>query len=342
MTTSLKTVTDRFSLFNNPRKFSGNNRDYALSAVKNTLESPATQELISLGEAYGYYGHGRRQMAGKLEIPETMVINVNGKPVVVDNIPSNRTLAISVDGNGIVSHTEEILSTDSGRIVNGLLESRAGGWSWASGGPDGKKAIMRVYMGMDYVKNPNYISMDHPSFLLESGSTREQQEEMILESLKSQGFSSENSLAIKNNFEQNEHESIILMNLEEDMLLLEGILYGRNKEILELQETRNLLQSKNEEAEKLIANRREMLLETAKKLPVFISEEQVEALVNMSTEQDAKIFELLFESAMKGGLKTLPLKGNTHERISMNISNAKPAKKTQSIDFSDTPTPKFK
>lgn len=70
---------------------------------------------------YGYYGHGRRAMhynkTKSLNLPEVSVVMVDGKPVVLENVPSNRTIDISIDDNGIVTHTQEILDTDTGRIV---------------------------------------------------------------------------------------------------------------------------------------------------------------------------------------------------------------------------------
>lgn len=71
MTDVLKTVTDRFCLYSNARKGRQNGRQYVLSAVKAMLESKETQEGLRLGELFGYYGHGRRQLTGKLEVPES-------------------------------------------------------------------------------------------------------------------------------------------------------------------------------------------------------------------------------------------------------------------------------
>ncbi|MCV4783918.1 hypothetical protein OFM36_31255, partial [Escherichia coli] len=82
----------------------------------------------------------RRQLTGKLEVPETSVIMVEGRPVVIDNVPACRTVAISVDDNGIVTHTQEILNTEPGKIVAAMIESRAGGWSWATGGRESSRA----------------------------------------------------------------------------------------------------------------------------------------------------------------------------------------------------------
>ncbi|MCG9773675.1 head processing protein, partial [Vibrio diabolicus] len=147
---ALKQVSDRFSLFNDGRKLSANKRNYIIKAVQAMINSPRTKELLRLGEAYGYYGHQSRQRANKLSIGETEVIMINGRPVVVENVPSNRTVSITCSDDGIVEHTQEFLDTDTGRIALGLHNSRAGGWSWATGGQDTREAsITTSYHGMD-------------------------------------------------------------------------------------------------------------------------------------------------------------------------------------------------
>ncbi|EIH7792098.1 head processing protein, partial [Escherichia coli] len=195
MTDVLKTVTDRFCLYSNARKGRQNGRQYVLSAVKTMLESKETQEGLRLGELFGYYGHGRRQLTGKLEVPETSVIMVEGRPVVIDNVPACRTVAISVDDNGIVTHTQEILNTEPGKIVAAMIESRAGGWSWATGGREsGKIAVTTSFHGVDYVTTPNYISLDHPASagMFESADSKS----LLAESLAAHGYSDESVQAV--------------------------------------------------------------------------------------------------------------------------------------------------
>lgn len=195
MTDVLKTVTDRFCLYSNARKGRQNGRQYVLSAVKTMLESKETQEGLRLGELFGYYGHGRRQLTGKLEVPETSVIMVEGRPVVIDNVPACRTVAISVDDNGIVTHTQEILNTEPGKIVAAMIESRAGGWSWATGGREsGKIAVTTSFHGVDYVTTPNYISLDHPASagMFESADSKS----LLAESPAAHGYSDESVQAV--------------------------------------------------------------------------------------------------------------------------------------------------
>ena len=105
----LTTHTDRFSLYEKVRQGKQNNRNYMLDAVKSMINSPETQEGLRLGELYGYYGHTRRQITGNMELPETAVVMVEGKPVVLDNVPSNRTIELSVDEEGVVTTLRKFL-----------------------------------------------------------------------------------------------------------------------------------------------------------------------------------------------------------------------------------------
>nr|WP_225312279.1 hypothetical protein [Salmonella sp.] len=61
---------------------------------------------------------------------EVSVVMVDGKPVVLENVPSNRTIDISIDDNALLLIMVEILDTDTGRIVQGMINSGAGGWSY--------------------------------------------------------------------------------------------------------------------------------------------------------------------------------------------------------------------
>lgn len=121
---------------------------------------------MELGELFGYYGHECREAhynrTGSLILPQTSELMVDGKSVVIDNVPSNRTVATNIDDSGIVTHTQEILDTDTGHIVQTMEKSKAGGWGWVTGDADTSwKFVVRTYYGCDYVTTPNYISLDH-------------------------------------------------------------------------------------------------------------------------------------------------------------------------------------
>ncbi|EGR1298295.1 head processing protein [Vibrio alginolyticus] len=284
----LQKVNDRFSLFNHGRRIGANKRKYIVQAVQKLFDTEEVKEALRLGEAYGYYGHAPRQRAGKLSLGETEVININNKPVVVENIPSNRTIMIACDNDGIVSHTEEFLETETGRIARSLHQSKAGGWSWATGGHDSaSNAIATSFHGVDYVLHPNYLSLDHPAMMLESV---EQKNEMLLESLQSVGGFDTNSAAnIVDSFNNQIGVSPeIITELEGDKMYLEGV----NMEL------RTKLDSES--------RFRNMLLESLNKLPFYITDEQKNALASMSNEHDFEVVNAMFESMGSTPLETLP------------------------------------
>lgn len=307
---SLKTVTDRFSLVEKIRKHTPQNeRQYAIESVKRTFNSPETKERIALGEMYGYYGHGRRAMhyskTKSLNLPEVSVVMVDGKPVVLDNVPSNRTVGVSIDDSGIVTHTQEILDTDTGRIVQGMINSDAGGWSWATHGPDGVVSLVRSFYGFDYVKNPNYISLDKKSLMLESA---ENHDELLHASLVEQGFSDNAATDLVHHFaslggKQAMFEAVERGNELESMLMLrEAELFQMNER---LQASNAMLESQGESAKKC----RRILRDAIQAMPVFISQEQRQALCRMQSEDDAMIVAAMLESLGASATHNLPVPG---------------------------------
>lgn len=294
----LRTVTDRFSLFNDGRKLGANQRNYILSSVRNMFESIETQELLRTGEAYGYYGHGNRARAGKLQLGETEVININGKPVVVENVPGCRTKSISVDDNGIVTHTQEVLDTPAGRIMDSLIASGAGGWSWATGGHDTKAAsYTRNYAGMDYVLQPNYLSLDHPAMMMESTNA----ESMILESLRSTGLDDASAALAMRMGMGDEHLAVRVTELEQDLMILESVRIENSE-----------LATKVQWHEEANQARESLLMEAINKLPVYLTDEQKQAFVRMRDEADCKVVAKMFESLGRADFNSLPL-DNSHQ-----------------------------
>ncbi|WP_413113370.1 hypothetical protein [Thaumasiovibrio sp. DFM-14] len=295
----LKTVTDRFSLLNDGRKLGSNKRNYLIEAVRKTIESPQTQELLRLGEAFGYFGHSRRELAGKPKIAETEVVNIKGKPVVIDNVPSNRTVSISVDDEGIVTHTQEILATPTGELLMSMLDSGAGGWSWVTSGRDTSMAsIVRSFFGFDFVKQPNFLSLDHPSMMMES---IDGGQSMMLESLQGAGLEVDEAKAVLAKWGDTDgFEADVIASLQSEVMMLEGMVHDSHK----LQGQIDTLINEEKERSK---QRETMLLEAAGSSKFFINEEQANALANMSTEDDLKTVQMMFESFNRTSLGTLPL-----------------------------------
>ncbi len=310
----LKTVTDRFSLFEDGRNFAANRRNYVVRSVQNMIANPRTQELLKLREAFGYYGHGARERAKKLSIAETEVIKLNGQAVVVENVPSNRTVNITCSDDGIVEHTQEILNTPTGLIVDSLHESSAGGWSWATGGRDNRQlSIANSYHGMDYVLQPNYLSLDHPAMMLESID----QETALLESLQERGFDSDSATKIAQGFS---HQGICVDRfaaLETDVMYLESV----NAELQDKLAARDTYGS--------------MLLEAVQSLPVFMTDAQRDAMARMESEQDVATVQAFFESVARADLSSLPVNlapepksaPVPHVKLKNNISFEQPARR---------------
>ena len=307
MTEVLKTVTDRFCLYKNARTGRQNGRKYVLSAVKTMLESKETQEGLKLGELYGYYGHGRREMTGKLELPETSVIMVEGRPVVIDNVPACRTVAISVDDNGIVTHTQEILNTDPGKIVAAMIESRAGGWSWATGGREsGKIAVTTSFHGVDYVTNPNYVSLDHPASagMFESADAQS----LLAESLATHGYSEESVQAVISHYNKLAELEMMVeateRNAELETALLEsqGLYLEAQQRYAAAEERIQLLERNEGVRDEVLATIQNEL----DKLPIYVTHSQKSAF-KLATSEDAKTIASLLESLVKVNNRKLPL-----------------------------------
>ncbi|MCX8979180.1 head processing protein [Citrobacter portucalensis] len=294
-----RTVTDKFSLRNLIRKHTPQNgRNYLLEAVNRTFTSPIVKERIALGEMYGYYGHGRREahynQTGSLRLPEFTILMIDGKPVPVNNEPSNRTLDIKLEGE-IVTHTQEIFDNDPGRIVDSMERGNIGGWSWATSGPTTHVgAQVRVYEGCDYVTTPNFISINKKVAMLESAGDREA---AIIQQCLERGFSDNAAVDIAQHFEQMRQQAMLedannLLPLAEgNILALEGQLFAVQEE---LASSAAMLES----VKAAETARKTALGEFINHLPVFVTSTQREALSRMNTPDDMRVVTALLESVM--------------------------------------------
>ena len=173
-----------FSLLDEGRKYTGNHRKYVIENAREICYAPETREKIRLREALGYYGHGGRQLTGKMDLSELDVARTpSGNEVLVTNIPACVTTAFEIDRKGTVTHTQEILDSDTGRIVQGLNRSRVGGFSWACPGTDGGrsgKTTLTGFAGFDYVLNPGFST--NRGYVLEGAGDAER---LVLEAVMS-------------------------------------------------------------------------------------------------------------------------------------------------------------
>ena len=169
-------ISCSFSLFDDGRQYTGNHRKYLVTNAREICYSATTRERLALREAYGYYGHGRRILAGRMKIGEVEAVTLpDGGTAIISNIPSNVTIAFDVAEDGTVSHTQELLTTETGNIVKGLHESRVGGFSWACPGTDrGSKGTTHLsgFAGFDYVLSPGFST--NRGYVLESADDAEQ------------------------------------------------------------------------------------------------------------------------------------------------------------------------
>lgn len=159
-----------FSLLTEGRKYTGQHRKYLIENAREICYSPATRERIKLREALGYYGHGRRVLCKKMNLQEVDVITLpDGTQAMVSNVPSNVTVKFDVAEDGTVTHEQEILDTETGKIVSGLHASRVGGFSWACPGEDGGRTAttrLKGFSGFDYVLQPGFAM--NRGYVLES------------------------------------------------------------------------------------------------------------------------------------------------------------------------------
>lgn len=186
-------VTLSFNIFDYGRSAEGNFRKYDVDNVRQVLESAKTRERIKLREATGYLGHGRRQIAGKLDLGEVETVQTPSGSIVLENVPACVTTDVAIDDDGTVHHTQDVLSTDPGKVVQALMESKVGGFSWAAGGRDGKRnsaTRLNSFHGFDYVMTPGYAK-NRSYQILESAGQVEDEREQIFEAMRSCGLDEE-------------------------------------------------------------------------------------------------------------------------------------------------------
>lgn len=298
-----RTVTDAFNIHKEGRA-GGNGRRYVIHSVRAMLESSATKEGLRLGELYGYFGHGRRQLAKKMRPNEVEAVMLEGKLVVIENVPSNRTTAISLDDDGTIHHTQEVLDTPTGLIVQSMLDSYAGGWSWACEGPSNATGDHpRAFYGFDYVNQPNYIPVDRQAAMFESVGVSNQ-DELIRHNLTLVGMDGKEANALLESWQQVSSARQLEEDAAYDVMMLEGMLMESRGRLAEL--NRDLEAAKHDLGEGR-RKRETMMLEALESLPIMLTREQRAALVAMETQEDMLVFRQLLDSVANTDLATLPL-----------------------------------
>lgn len=148
----LQTEMITYNVRERGRKHLGQNRNFDTVALAALINGPAVQERVKHGDMLGYFGHWPRIKLG-MNPSEGGVID--GKVVSIP--PALRTIELSADKDGNVSHRAEFLDTNEGRIAERMFQSKAGGFSSAIDAvPGTSPQVARDFWGFDYVFSPNY------------------------------------------------------------------------------------------------------------------------------------------------------------------------------------------
>ena len=309
-----QTIKCNFNLFQEGRKYTGHHRNYILESAVKTCYSPETRERMQLREMLGYYGHGRRELAGRLALTEMSTIKLpDGSTMLVENIPSNVTTFFEVDKQGNVQHHQELLDTEPGRIVEAMNASKVGGFSWACGGSDGSAngaTLISSCVGFDYVKNPGFSA--NRGYILESadgGATRD----MILESICKMGIEDKKA----EQYLEYWNASAILENAALQEKLDQAAIYeDALREQVELKAGEvTALSGQLQGLTGTLENRKKIILEGASKSVVVIPEHILESLISMADEKDFQNIISFYESASRINLKGLPI--GEHQKITI-------------------------
>ncbi|MEY9081523.1 hypothetical protein [Escherichia coli] len=164
-----------------------------------------------------------------------------------------------------------------------MINSGAGGWSWATSGPDSSVSLVKSFHGFDYVTVPNYISLDKKSLMLESA---EERDAAIHAALIEQGFTDNAATDLVHHFSAMKNQQAMLESAHREpaseLMLLE-VENVRLRDKLRAQTA--MMESQGENAKQC----RRILREAIQEMPVFISAEQRRALCRMQSEDDARI-----------------------------------------------------
>jgi len=313
-----------FNLFREGRKYTGHHRNYVLESARNVCFAPETRERIRLREAFGYFGHGRRQLAGKLNLSEMETVKLpGGQTVILENVPSNVTTFFEIDEEGDVEHHQEIIeNNESGKIVAGLNKSKIGGFSWAMGGNDGGahgKTQTSAFYGFDYVLNPGFA--ENRGFLLENadGNTRD----VILENICQTGVNEDTAERYLDSW----LASTQLHNIElQEKLEASAIYEDHLREHAEnTKEEFDRVKSKLAAIQDIEEKRRKIILESSRKTHIAIPENVLDAIIEMANEDDFEVLTQFFESANQIDIASLPLEGNSIGDVILPLHQTKEA-----------------
>ena len=154
------TVEDTFDIKKRGRSF-GVELDYALPGVQKIIESARTQEKVKLHDMVGFLEHPDDNYFPEIvpDLQKPVLNQKTGKMEMMIIEPSHITTKLAINGSK-VSHSERFLLTNPGKVAMAMHKSNAGGWSWRVGGKNGLNGQkdVKIFGGIDFVRNANYIS----------------------------------------------------------------------------------------------------------------------------------------------------------------------------------------
>lgn len=302
----LNKVTCTFNIFENGRDYSGKERGYVLDNFSKIINAPDTQERLKLREMVGYVGHGIRELTNKLFPGETDVAKLDsGKEIVIKAIPACVCTELAIDDQGNVTHTQEILDNEEGKVLEGLHNSKVGGFSIAARGSEsGINTFLNQISGFDYVINPNFAN--NRGYVLDSSDEAQPNTTVIVDAIKAAGFNEDNAEnrlqqwfdSVELSYNQNQtyfHELVKLQALYDHL----------NQEHTSLVEELNSFKQTTEDAQEA---RRAIFDSFAQSSTVVLSEPVVTALSSPNSVDDLEPLKKLLDSASRVDGQQLPLK----------------------------------
>jgi hypothetical protein len=149
-----RTAMITYNVHDRGRKARGVDRHFDCVALARLINGPAVQEQVKHGDMLGYFGHWPRVKFG-MQTQEGGILD--GK--VISLPTAIRTVHLSADEQGNITHQAEFLDTNEGRLAASLYDSATGGFSSAMDAvPRTSPSIPSAFYGFDFVLEPNYTT----------------------------------------------------------------------------------------------------------------------------------------------------------------------------------------
>ena len=134
-----------YNLKKRGRQYRGQERNFNIHALCDSINGPATQERVKTRAMLGFFGHAPRILAG-MEPTESIV--VGGRYNEIE--PAIVTTHLQAYPDGTIEHQTEFLDSIPGKKAARMHANRIGGFSSAI---DESKPEL---FGFDYVLDPNF------------------------------------------------------------------------------------------------------------------------------------------------------------------------------------------